>query len=117
MSLVNLLNNRISKKIFKSKSLKPLVDSRYGLLRGNLSRFYTMSGIKFINKYDEVYTTRLHGYILSVLLDKKVHMMDNSYGKNSNFYYTWMVDFDKSYFISNETSSKEKLQTKAMAAY
>ena len=56
-------------------------------------------GVKFINEYEEVYTTRLHGYILSVLLAKRVYMIDNSYGKNSNFYNTWMTDFENSYLL------------------
>lgn len=117
MSLVNFLNTRISKRLFKSKTLRPLVNSKYGLLRGNLSRWYTMSGIRFINKYDEIYTTRLHGYILSVLLNKKVHLMDNSYGKNSNFYYTWMTEFDKSYYLANELPAQAKFKITNWAVY
>lgn len=47
--------------------------------------------IDFMNQYDEVYTTRLHGGILAMLLGKKVHMIDNSYGKISALYNTWLT--------------------------
>lgn len=51
-------------------------------------------GVKFISSHTEIYTTRLHGAILSLLLGKTVRMFDNSYGKNKNFYETWLEDCD-----------------------
>jgi exopolysaccharide biosynthesis predicted pyruvyltransferase EpsI len=51
-------------------------------------------GTQFISPYKHVYTTRLHGAILSILLDKKVSFLDNSYGKNSNYYNSWLQDLD-----------------------
>ena len=51
-------------------------------------------GIRFINSYENVYTTRLHGAILSALLEKKVYLYDNIYGKNSSFFNTWLSDVD-----------------------
>lgn len=51
-------------------------------------------GVKFISPYHIVETTRLHGCILSVLLNKQVTLVNNSYGKNKNFYDTWLVDDD-----------------------
>ncbi len=100
LSLINYLNRAISKKFLTSSVFRLLLDNRYGLLRGNLSNWYMQEGVKFINEYEEVYTTRLHGYILSVLLGKKVYMIDNSYGKNGNFYHTWMTDFENSYYLA-----------------
>ena len=41
--------------------------------------------------YDE---NILHGCILSILLGKKITLIDNSYGKNGNFYNTWLSDLD-----------------------
>ena len=52
----------------------------------------TRRGVEFVSRYREVYTTRLHVMILSVLLDKTVCFIDNSYGKLSSFYETWLVD-------------------------
>lgn len=47
-------------------------------------------GVEFISQYTEVYSNRLHGAILSILLGKEVVMLDNSYGKNSQYYETWL---------------------------
>lgn len=47
-------------------------------------------GIRFISAYKYVYTTRLHVMILSLLLEKECEFLDNSYGKNSAFYETWL---------------------------
>ncbi len=46
-------------------------------------------GIDFINQYDVVYTTRLHGGILSMILGKTCYFVDNSNHKISSFYNTW----------------------------
>jgi exopolysaccharide biosynthesis predicted pyruvyltransferase EpsI len=68
-----------------------------------LSNFYAYTiyrpylvnkGVNFLSKYDYVFTTRLHGAILSLLLHKKFTFFDNSYGKNKGFYDTWLKDVD-----------------------
>ena len=51
-------------------------------------------GVEFISPYREVETTRLHGCILSILLNKQVVLVNNSYGKNRNFYESWLQDLD-----------------------
>jgi len=51
-----------------------------------------LHGVRFLSRYRDIYTTRLHGGILSILLDKGVTIIDNSYGKNSNFFKTWLSD-------------------------
>lgn len=51
------------------------------------------NGISFVNNYDTIYTTRLHVAITAVLLGKEVYFFDNSYGKNSALYNTWLTDF------------------------
>lgn len=50
------------------------------------------TGIEFINQFDLIYTTRLHGCILSLLLNKKIFLLDNSYGKNRAYYDAWLID-------------------------
>lgn len=56
-------------------------------------RAYLISqGVCFISTYRTIYTTRLHVLILSVLLKKEVSFIDNSYGKTSTFYKTWLFD-------------------------
>ncbi len=49
-------------------------------------------GVKFVSSYKEVYTTRLHVAILRYLLGRSFYLFDNSYGKNRNFYITWLND-------------------------
>lgn len=93
------IERRLAYLFLKLPVFNKLVDSRYALWGKNNLEKYLKIGIDFINEYDEVYTTRLHGYILSILLNKKVHMMDNSYGKNSRTYNTWMKDFKNSSLI------------------
>ncbi|THG64590.1 polysaccharide pyruvyl transferase YvfF [Bacteroides faecichinchillae] len=51
-------------------------------------------GIGFVSSYHYIYTTRLHVMILSILLHKRVKFIDNSYGKNSSFYDTWLKDLN-----------------------
>lgn len=58
------------------------------------SMLMVKEGVRFISPYKEVETTRLHGCILSILLDKKVVLIDNSYGKNSEFYKSWLANDD-----------------------
>ena len=49
--------------------------------------------MKLINSHTDIYTTRLHACILSILLRKEdITFFDNSYGKNSGFYDTWLTD-------------------------
>ena len=50
------------------------------------------AGVEFVSRYRYVYTTRLHVMILSVLLGKECTFFDNTYGKNSAFYETWLKD-------------------------
>ncbi len=55
---------------------------------------YQNAGIKLLCNYDIIFSTRLHAAILGVLLGKEVVFFDNSYGKNSNFYHSWLEDLD-----------------------
>lgn len=41
---------------------------------------------------DAVVTSRLHGHILATLLDRPNTLLDNSYGKNANYFRTWCED-------------------------
>lgn len=51
------------------------------------------TGVRFVDAYDKVYTTRLHAGILAALLGKpEIVMFDNSYGKISGVYNAWLKD-------------------------
>ena len=65
-----------------------------------LYRHYLIKkGIIFLSEYKYIYATRLHVAILSILLNKPFVFFDNSYGKNSSFYDTWLSDSDFIKFI------------------
>lgn len=70
------------------------IDDEYGLKGRSYKDKLILKGVSFINQYNTIYSTRLHGFILSVLLNKKVYIFDNSYGKNKNFFNTWLKDFE-----------------------
>lgn len=63
------------------------------------------TGVEHISQYNRVFSNRLHGAILSVLLGKEVFILDNSYGKNSQYYNTWLKDFDNVHLLSESHSS------------
>lgn len=54
-----------------------------------LSRYRLKRGMAMLGRGHVVITDRLHAHILSVLMNKPHVLMDNSYGKLSNFYNTW----------------------------
>lgn len=87
-------------KVLLKTPFKFLVDDAHGLRGKNYKGRRIKKGVNFINQYDVVYSTRLHGFILAVLLNKKVYIFDNSYGKNKNFFETWLQDFDNVKLIS-----------------
>lgn len=94
-------------KEFKTKKhLDRLISRRYRLKRipdiyaDRIFRpFQVRKGIEFVSQYRKVYTTRLHVAILSVLLGKEIIFFDNSYGKNSSFYETWLKGVEKLKFV------------------
>ncbi len=51
-------------------------------------------GIEILSKGESVITDRLHGHILSLLLDIPHTVLDNSYGKVSGFHAMWTHDSD-----------------------
>jgi pyruvyl transferase EpsO len=57
------------------------------------------TGVEFMSRYKEVYTTRLHAAILCCLLEKPFVLFDNSYGKNCHFFETWLSDLEGATFI------------------
>lgn len=83
------LNRRILKNNGGKNILKKYIDN-YAM--NSFRRNLINTGVDFINNFDVVYTTRLHGCILSLLLDKKIYLLDNSYGKNKAYYDAWLKE-------------------------
>lgn len=65
-------------------------------------------GVKFLSRYDYIYTTRLHVAILSTLLEKPFTFFDNSYGKNSSFFEAWLKDVSEIKFIRCNDEQQHK---------
>jgi len=61
-------------------------------------------GVELISQYNKVISNRLHGAILSILLDKEVYIIDNSYGKNSQYFKTWLTGVKKVHLLSTSHS-------------
>lgn len=93
------VKNRLSPRLQKNKLTSWLVDSEYGLNRRNGRARYVKKGISFFSKYKTIYTTRLHGLILGVLMGKDMYIVDNKYNKCKNFYDTWLFDFDNIHIV------------------
>lgn len=53
---------------------------------------YIKRGVRLISQYKNIYTTRLHGLILSHLLDKNIFIVPNNNGKLENYYNSWLTD-------------------------
>lgn len=51
-------------------------------------------GVEFLSSYYNLYLSRMHAGILSLLIGRHFTMIDNSYGKNSSFYSTWLSDVE-----------------------
>ena len=99
----NNLDNRISKIVFRliRKS------SVFGIFCLRDENKYADLGVDFLSKYKFVITTRLHGHILSTLLGVPSIIIDNSYGKNKRFYFSWLQDEPLSYFANSEEEANE----------
>ena len=79
---------------YRIQNLPPKLGGLYELFMYHIYRPYLIhSGVKQLLQYTDIYTTRLHGCILPILLNKDcISLFDNSYGKNLSFYETWLTD-------------------------
>ena len=92
--------NSFSVFLQKYKLTSFLVDSEYGLNNRQNRQRYIKIGVDFLNQYDKIYTTRLHGLILGVLLQKEIYILDNKYNKCINYYNTWLKEFNNIHLVS-----------------
>lgn len=86
---VNLLRCLFNSLCIKHPCFIPLYNSYMEFYRNHSIKI----GVKFVSSYKEVYTTRLHVAILRYLLGMSFCLFDNSYGKNHDFYITWLKDY------------------------
>ena len=81
------LLKKISRFAYKCNSnfLKNIV---YFLWDKHSSRVVNRSA-RYFSKYNTIITSRMHGHILSCLVNRKSKIIDNSYGKNSGYFNEW----------------------------
>lgn len=54
------------------------------------------TAIDILDNYSSIYTTRMHAALFSVILGKTdITLFDNSYGKSSSLYDTWLTDVEE----------------------
>lgn len=85
-------------KYFNIQCSKLFMDFYYKYI---LKNYIIKSGIKFINTYETIYTTRLHAAIIALLLKKKIYILDNSYGKIKSAFIPWPDLNTSIHFIEN----------------
>jgi len=72
----------------------------------NLARLRFERGCRLLEKGKIVCTDRLHGHIMSLLLDIPHFLADNVYGKLSNFYSCWTSDCDITHLCTTTEHKK-----------
>lgn len=88
---------RINSIPIVSHCLRNYADHKY---RSTLKSNLIHQGCHLISQYDSVVTTRLHAMILSILLHKPVKFIDNTSGKLSSYYNTWLTDLSQAISFS-----------------
>lgn len=69
----------------------PLLKQKANSIWYQHSKSLCFRAIQHFSAHNLVYTDRLHGMILSYLLGRRIKLLDNSYGKNFNYYRQWIV--------------------------
>ena len=64
----------------------------YNIVFTKYKSLITKTGVNFLSSYNKIYTTRLHVLILGFMMNKEIICLDNSYGKLSSLYNTWLKD-------------------------
>jgi len=80
---------RVNKKL-KSNSLDKVIFKIWN----NHAESLVSEMSKLFSSYEKIITSRLHGHILSCLVDVPSSIIDNSYGKNTAYYELWTKDLE-----------------------
>lgn len=73
------------------------------------------SAVRAVCAHESVVTNRLHAAIFGLLLGRPVTMYDNSYGKLSTYYMTWLADIPGVRLNAEEEGSPEPPRLRASA--
>ena len=78
--------NKITKSNLVDKLIFKIWETHAEYLVSKMSRKFS--------SYERVVTSRLHGHILSCLVDVPSSIIDNSYGKNISYYELWTKNLE-----------------------
>jgi pyruvyl transferase EpsO len=76
----------------------------------NLANMRFRTGVSLLGSAKAVVTDRLHGHIISTLMELPHAVLDNSYGKTSNFSAAWSTISGKSHLATNLAEAVEVLR-------
>lgn len=105
---IDVLSKRdvIIRKVL-TKSMRLGVRLNSGLLKNIVAKIWVYNTWSMTNKYSslfsgysEVITSRMHGHILSCLVDTDNVLVDNSYGKNQGYYNEWTYPIKNARLLS-----------------
>ncbi|HEY6180655.1 MAG TPA: polysaccharide pyruvyl transferase family protein [Terriglobales bacterium] len=68
-------------------------------------------GVSLFSRYETIVTNRLHAMLLGLLLHRKVSAWDNSYGKLSAYYESWLRDIPHLNFFREPLGDQPELET------
>ncbi|MGS0725214.1 polysaccharide pyruvyl transferase family protein [Shewanella sp. 0m-11] len=84
------LSDHLLLKYFKKMQKMPILKYKLAKNWRIQSDALLFTSSNYFLQHELVHTDRLHGLILSVLLGRRVIMLDNSYGKNTAYYNQWL---------------------------
>lgn len=112
-AIMHLSNIELNKLLHKSFSILGIdwhqKNDVFGILKIKSKESQIQSAYDFISQYSLIITTRLHGHILACLLGVPNILLDNSYGKNKNFYDTWMSKNSMNAYYATNTENVKKI--------
>ncbi|ABS63530.1 polysaccharide pyruvyl transferase [Parvibaculum lavamentivorans DS-1] len=109
---VNYTSLRVWKRVFDELAqLELRLGFSFGLEAAyfNIIRGEVDKVARRMARHDVWITSRLHGFILGLLLGKPVFAIDNSYGKLSSYVETWREDIRDIKLLSGETDAEEAI--------
>ncbi len=99
--------DRVTRRAWPQRRLQTFVLRAYDLL----ARQRLIRGCRILSRGRVVMTDRLHGHILSLLLDLPHVVLDNRYGKVRAFYETWTMGCERTHWADSPVEGLEKARS------
>ena len=109
---IKTLNSRLRRLLVRYPGVWGMLRQALSLTDKILARQRLHRGCKLLAQGRFIITDRLHGHILSVLLNIPHIVLDNSYGKVSNFFNMWTKDCDDVSMSNSFSEAYEKIKAK-----